>query len=53
VEKLADAFLQLFVLKRLLIVSPFKTLSIDIDLVTLAAGLCCYVRCVTEERTKY
>jgi hypothetical protein len=53
VRKLVDEFLQLFVLKRLLIVSPFKTLSIDFKLVTLAAGPCCYVCCVSEEGMKY
>jgi hypothetical protein len=50
VEKLLDGFLQLFVLMRLLLVSLFKTLSIDINLMTLASGLCCYVLCVPEEK---
>ena len=34
-------------------VSPFKTLSIDVNLITLAGGLCCYVRRVTAVRMKY
>jgi hypothetical protein len=47
--KLVDTFFRLFVLKRLLLVSTFKRLAIYTNLMTLAAGLCCFVCYVIAE----